>query len=126
MFLSFHFKDSAESFLREAIPGSTDDSTFNSWDPEFGEKVVRITLLPTASFTFADNVRKGLHAMSFSSFSYDLVDLGTKDGEAELINSIKPTVGCSKLVEAINLLKYSFKQFECRYKSGKKGIILKN
>lgn len=87
------------------------------FDPAFGQNVVRITLTKSSSSAFASNVRKALSAIEYTGFVYDMVDLAEKDGTSVSIPS-GPAFGQSKLLEAIDLLTFSFDEFSCRYNGG--------
>ena len=112
--------------MREAIPGSSEYSIFEKWDPEFGINVVRITITSKSSFSFAEKIRDALHHMSHIDFVYDFVDIGPKEQSFRPTNFIKPGCGKTKIVEAIDLLIYSLNEFDCKYKSGEKYFLYIN
>ena len=119
-FFFLQLQESAESFLKEAVPGANDDSVIiQKWDPEFGPKVVRVTIAENASTAFATNMRRALLEISYTRFEYDLVDLGPKEGdedEEEAVRPFKPSLRNSRLVEAIDLFIHSMMEFNYRYK----------
>lgn len=61
--------------MASSIPGGS-NVTFSCSDPEFGIKVVRMTITANCPSRLAENIRTGLKDMAFLSFEYDLVDKG--------------------------------------------------
>ena len=63
-------------FLNEAIP-STSSTTLTTWDPEFGRKVVRMTITQHCPKDLVAAVRVGLgHVRALTTLDWDLVDKG--------------------------------------------------
>ena len=56
--------------------------------------------------------------MSYTGFKYDLVDLAEASEEPSSLQTPGPSFGRSKLLEAIDLLIFSFDEFSCRYNDG--------
>ena len=100
------------------VPGQGIIRTFT---PEFGLKVVRITITENTPPLFATKMRDALDAISHSGLDYDFVDHGQKTGGKvtnEIISIPAPTTGLSKLNQAIQMLLYSFGTHDTRYKDG--------
>ena len=63
-------------FIHEAIPSSS-NADLSNWDPEFGKKVVRVTITKHCSKEFAVAVRGGLNEVQrLTNLDWDLVDKG--------------------------------------------------
>ena len=63
-------------FLQEAIPSSS-NVTLSTWDPEFGRKVVRMTISTHCPGSLASSIRHGLKEVhSLTKLDWDLVDKG--------------------------------------------------
>ena len=95
-------RESAEAFLHDTIPGSS-ETNFSNFSPEFGIKVVRMTIAKSCPASLATTIRKGLLAMKYCDLDYDLVDKGPDD-TSDITGTPATTV--SKMVGAIDLLQY--------------------
>ena len=84
--------------------------------PEFGTKVVRMTISANCSLNLAVEIRESLKKMKHCPLDYDLVDNGPKSTSVALPAPTPGGAPCGKssLVAAIDLIVYSLQ------KSGKK------
>ena len=117
----FHLQESAESFITAAVPGAEKVTHFTTTHkgPEFGVKVVRITMTERCQYNFAKSFRQALKDINFLPLEYDFVDKGPKtEAEQHAVTLPGPSVGKSKIVEALDMFIYSLSQYECRYRRG--------
>ena len=84
--------------------------------PEFGTKVVRMTISGNCSLNLATQIRESLKKMKHCPLEYDLVDNGPKSTNVAVPTPTPGGAPCGKssLVAAIDLIVYSLQ------KSGKK------
>ena len=63
-------------FIHEAIPSSS-TAEIENWDPEFGKKVVRMTITKHCTQELAIAMRRGLEEVKkITNLDWDLVDKG--------------------------------------------------
>ena len=115
------FQESAESFLRDTIPGAK-DVTFTSWSPEFGKEVVRMAICPNCPAITAERIRTSIKSLKsmISDLSYDMVDGGAKVAENDQTQD-RPALPVTKnqKMQCINLLIYCMHHDGKRFHEGK-------
>ena len=72
-------QESAQSFLRKAIPGG-EGVDFTNFAPEFGQQVVRMVIAPGCDLRLAKQIRQDRLnlASMLSDLKYDFIDKGVR------------------------------------------------
>ena len=119
-YLFVSFQESAESFLRNAIPGADTLPAFNSWAPEFGKNVVRMVLSEHVQTKMATRMKEALTALGsmLSDLTYDFVDLSHSQTGTTAEKMSFSSCGSDKLLEALNLIIYVMQKSGRRYSAG--------
>lgn len=114
-----NFQESAQSFLKNAIPGAA-KVIFENFAPEFGEKVVRIIISEHCDASTACQIRQDLQKVGsmLSELTYDLRDNGPKSQQLNEPEKITFQPNGDKLMEAIKLMQWIMEKTGRKYSQG--------